>query len=471
MDWVLHTASRMERACSKCGPTGLHGPLFMDPCEAMNEDVSNCREHMESSLAKRLSVPRVNRIESEAKPATDEEWAAQSGAEEASEREADNELVVVETEGHTLSSSAVSWLPGILSRAWVGETGKPAATAGERPPSERAQTMGPALSASAASWMPVIQSSEARKLPGHILTLSPIWVMAKSTVKKRRRRREKATAGRHKVVAEMEPIGSTSAEHAIKVAATVRQAISDAVLHYPRVVRSKRKGIVVEKSAVGALMDMVERGRLATKRDLAHAAECLVEAFTTHSEPTVKSAAEKWGRYNNSRLPFAQDRDEVSEHLNANDSCLSSHPGLYKKRDKCALPDGIVRRSKQCKKKKARPMKKLAAEARPRRSRKAYCVDMARRAKSKPASERASLVLPWSSSYRLDKKSLAKLDMCLCTSLDYLDPMSRFLIEGGGARRVQEVRKSVVHSSQHNLPPPPYPASATPLPHNQSGRF
>ena len=130
---------------------------------------------------------------------------------------------------------------------------------------------------------------------------------------------------------------------------------------------------------------------------------------------------------------------------------------------------GRVKRNKQCKKKKVGPMKKLAVEARPRPSRKAYCIDMARKAKLKRASERVSLV-PWSSYYRLDRKSLAKLDMCLCTSLDYLDPMSRFLIEGNGARRVREIK--LVGSPQHNfLPPLPDPASATLLPHNQSGRF
>ena len=469
LDWV-HSASPMDWACIKCDHTGLHGPLFMDPCEATNEDVSDCRERMESSLAKRLHASRECKTERETTTPTEAKWAEMSLEPEITVRETDIEMVVVEPEGQTLSPSAVTRQTEMSSGVRAGELRELSVAASEWLPLERAQATQSVLSAAAASWQPVSQPTEVKsKMLGHAPTPSPIWLLAKNV--KKRRRRKNASCGKQKAEVGAEPMGAVSVEHTVKVAATVRRAVFDAVFHYPRIVGGcRRKDIVVMESSVRALMDEVERGMLGTKRDLAHAAECLVEAASTQSEGTAKSAAEKWVRYSNSRLPFAQDRDEVAEHLNANGSCLSLHPGLYKKRDKCAQLIGRVKRSKQCKKKKVVPMKKLAVEARPRPSRKAYCIDMARKAKLKRASERVSHVQPWSSCYRLDRKSLAKLDMCLCTSLDYLDPMSRFLIEGNGARRVREIK--LVGSPQHNfLPPLPDPASATLLPHNQSGRF
>ena len=110
--------------------------------------------------------------------------------------------------------------------------------------------------------------------------------------------------------------------------------------------------------------------------------------------------------------------------LNVDLAKLSSYPSLYMKSRKCVCIEAARRQVKSPK----TARKVLNVAARTRSSPKAIFTDTIRRNKEKKCPK----VKPWENGVRLDRRSLAKLQLCLDTKLEIWDPMARFLAEGAG---------------------------------------
>ena len=349
---------------------------------------------------------------------------------------------------HVLSASAASWFPSRGLREEVGVVkGSLSAMAVDWHPARDQASTGISLSASAVPWLPARSHKEAveegKGLPATRLqkvgscmscnasTPLPLWVQAlkcKGGEKRRRRKKAvKAGVGQENAEEEAKKTSEIFSDNAARLAATVRLAINGAMLQLPRVKGAPLRRSVNVEGAVAVLAIVVEM-RVLTKREMAYAAEKVVGLWTTELHVSAGRVEEKWARPNNSPVPFASDSAAVADELNVSISCLSLHPGLYAKKVRCSHPVE-ARGRMQRKKVKAGLTKKLATEARPHPSVKVYCIGRAAMARTKRASERASLSQPWRSCHRLDRRSLDKLDMCLNTSLVSWDPLSRFLID------------------------------------------
>ena len=110
--------------------------------------------------------------------------------------------------------------------------------------------------------------------------------------------------------------------------------------------------------------------------------------------------------------------------LNVDLAKLSSYPSLYMKSRKCVRMEAVRRQVKSPK----TARKVLNVAARTRSSLKAIFTDTIRRNKEKKCPK----VKPWENGVRLDRRSLAKLQLCLDTKLEIWDPVARFLAEGTG---------------------------------------
>ena len=328
------------------------------------------------------------------------------------------------TLGHTLSASPASWLPKGTGRSDYLNS-RLSVAAAEWLPANRAEAVSQILSASAAPWQPSGEMSDER--------------------------RRAAMTAESQLPRALMTTGFTLSASAV-----------------PWLPARQSKG----NDDSDTVTDVIGR-RVLTKVEMAYVAELAVGIMTTRSHPNGSEGVE-WDWSNNSQVPFGSGSATEANELNVNTSCHSLHPGLYAKRAMHFHPQ--VKQKKTVRKKvKAVPTKKLVGEAKPRASLKAYCSGRAAKARTKRASERASLGRPWRSCHRLDRWSLDKLDMCLNTSLVSWDPISRFLMDDVTCIRrvidheIHEENKSQIVTTQNLLPPSPNPTSATPLPHNQSG--
>ena len=109
--------------------------------------------------------------------------------------------------------------------------------------------------------------------------------------------------------------------------------------------------------------------------------------------------------------------------LNVDLAKLSSYPSLYMKGRKCVRIEAA-----RCQVKQPKTARKvLTVAARTRSNQKVIFTDMIRRTKDKKCPRAAK---PWENGVKLDRQSLAKLQMCYDTRLEAWDPMTRFLAEG-----------------------------------------